>query len=82
MNEYFSYQTHPSILLFPYTKLLFKKKGNDMATYKKSEITIVLHQIQLISVSRLNHVICLLAYLRVSIFNFSTQSFKLMLPLK
>ena len=32
------------------TKLLFKKNGNDMATYKKSEITIVLHQIQFISV--------------------------------
>lgn len=50
MNEYFSYQTQPSILLFPYTKLLFKKNGNDMATYKKSEITIVLYQIQFISV--------------------------------
>ena len=49
MNEYFSYQTQPSILLFPCTKLLFKK--NDMATYKKSEITIVLHQIQFIYLS-------------------------------
>ena len=35
---------------FPMYETSIQKNGNDMATYKKSEITIVLHQIQFISV--------------------------------
>lgn len=50
-NERVFFIPNPTVhFTFPIHETSIQKNGNDMATYKKSEITIVPHQIQFISV--------------------------------